>query len=99
MISNSNNNNSQANTESEACPGCGAQPGEGINPTCNHPAGCGYWQAAEGDDDACPGCGWTPGDGINPNCNHDMGCGFWKAEAEAELKREREALKREGLSY
>lgn len=29
---------------SENCPGCGWGPGDGINPTCNHPQGCGHWR-------------------------------------------------------
>lgn len=29
----------------EACPGCGWVPGDGINPDCNHPEGCGFWRA------------------------------------------------------
>jgi len=30
--------------DSEACPGCGAKPGDGINPKCDDPLGCGYWK-------------------------------------------------------
>lgn len=31
----------------EKCPGCGSMPGQGINDSCNHPEGCGYWKANE----------------------------------------------------
>ena len=31
----------------EACPGCGAEPGDGCTAGCNHPEGCGFF-AAEG---------------------------------------------------
>jgi hypothetical protein len=34
----------QEQQESEACPGCGALPGQGLTPTCSHPEGCGYWR-------------------------------------------------------
>jgi hypothetical protein len=29
------------------CPGCGCKSGEGLTPTCSHPAGCGFWRALE----------------------------------------------------
>lgn len=28
----------------DACPGCGNEPGDGLNPECQHPDGCGYWR-------------------------------------------------------
>ena len=28
----------------EACPGCGAMPGEGLTPSCKHEGGCGFWR-------------------------------------------------------
>lgn len=34
---------------SENCPGCGAKPGEGVNPRCDDSRGCAYWR---GDPDA-----------------------------------------------
>lgn len=30
--------------DSQACPGCGCMPGEGMTPECNDPNGCGYWR-------------------------------------------------------
>lgn len=30
--------------DSEACPGCGSKPGDGINAKCDDPMGCGYWK-------------------------------------------------------
>lgn len=30
--------------DDEACPGCGAKPGDGINPKCDDPMGCGFWK-------------------------------------------------------
>ncbi len=30
--------------DSEACPGCGSKPGDGVNPKCDDPLGCGYWK-------------------------------------------------------
>lgn len=72
----------------EACPGCGSLPGDGIMAGCNDPAGCGYWKKfankpddydyEDPDGEACPGCGARPGDGINANCNDPMGCGYFK---------------------
>jgi hypothetical protein len=29
------------------CPGCGCKAGEGLTPTCSHPAGCGFWRELE----------------------------------------------------
>ena len=31
----------------EACPGCGGLPGDGTNPSCSHPAGCGFYHSLE----------------------------------------------------
>lgn len=31
----------------EDCPGCGAKPGEGINPRCDNPQGCGHHREVE----------------------------------------------------
>ena len=31
----------------ERCPGCGCMPGDGINPDCDHPEGCGYWKEVD----------------------------------------------------
>lgn len=31
--------------QSKCCPGCGIEEGEGINPDCDDPNGCGYWKA------------------------------------------------------
>lgn len=31
----------------EACPGCGNLPGQGINPDCDDPDGCGHWRAQQ----------------------------------------------------
>lgn len=28
----------------DKCPGCGNGPGDGLNPNCNDPEGCGYWR-------------------------------------------------------
>lgn len=30
--------------DDEACPGCGVKPGDGVNPKCDDPLGCGYWR-------------------------------------------------------
>ena len=30
--------------DDEACPGCGCKPGDGINPKCDDPLGCGFWK-------------------------------------------------------
>lgn len=73
----------------DACPGCGARPGDGVNPDCDDPMGCGYYKSLEDEvpehsDEACPGCGAEPGDGINPDCDDPLGCGHyrqWKAAA------------------
>lgn len=32
---------------SEACPGCGCKPGDGITANCYHPGGCGFWRTQE----------------------------------------------------
>lgn len=37
-------------TEDSKCPGCGWEQGEGINPDCYHPDGCGYWRTLEEDE-------------------------------------------------
>ncbi len=28
----------------EACPGCGARPGNGLTEGCGHELGCGFWR-------------------------------------------------------
>lgn len=30
--------------DSEACPGCGCLPGDGLTEGCNHPEGCGFFR-------------------------------------------------------
>jgi hypothetical protein len=35
--------------EGEECPGCHAQPGDGLTEGCNHPDGCGFWRQFVGD--------------------------------------------------
>lgn len=34
----------------EACPGCDRVPGQGVDPSCNDPIGCGYWKSLEAQD-------------------------------------------------
>ena len=31
----------------DACPGCGNRPGDGVNPVCHDPNGCGHWKEEE----------------------------------------------------
>lgn len=31
----------------QACLGCGSTPGEGLQASCSHPEGCGYWRSFE----------------------------------------------------
>lgn len=30
--------------DSDACPGCGCRPGDGLTPGCEAEVGCGYWR-------------------------------------------------------
>jgi len=30
--------------DAEVCPGCGSKSGDGVNPKCDDPLGCGYWK-------------------------------------------------------
>jgi hypothetical protein len=40
----------EAEMNPEACPGCGAMPGDGVNPKCDDPLGCGYyWKEIQAD--------------------------------------------------
>jgi hypothetical protein len=41
--------------DDEACPGCGSKPGDGINPKCHDPMGCGYWREFKTSADAPKG--------------------------------------------
>jgi hypothetical protein len=38
-----------ANRSTDACPGCGREPGDGINPACNDMGGCGFWRREAND--------------------------------------------------
>ena len=38
------NDDPEACSAPEGCPGCGCKPGEGVNAKCDHPAGCAFWR-------------------------------------------------------